>query len=95
MVTGGIMGIGGAVAEELLGLGAQVLVIARNADEVAQPVAEWTSCPPLAWSPASAPQPAERHSQKTPPQREWRTKPICDLLHTIPDKFVTKAAIYP
>ncbi|MBC6609075.1 SDR family oxidoreductase [Hymenobacter sp. BT188] len=42
LVTGGTKGIGRAVAEELLGLGAQVLITARHADEVAQAVAEWT-----------------------------------------------------
>ena len=42
LVTGGTKGIGRAVAEELLGLGAQVLITARHADEVAQAVTEWT-----------------------------------------------------
>ena len=43
LVTGGTKGIGFAVAEELLGLGAQVLITARHAGEVAQAVAGWTS----------------------------------------------------
>lgn len=41
LVTGGTKGIGWAVAEELLALGAEVLIVARNADDVAAAVAEW------------------------------------------------------
>ncbi len=43
LVTGGTKGIGYAVADELLALGADVLIAARNADEVAQAVAGWTA----------------------------------------------------
>ena len=43
LVTGGTKGIGWAVAEELLTLGAEVLIVARNAEEVAAAVAGWTS----------------------------------------------------
>lgn len=43
LVTGGTKGIGRAIAEELLGLGAEVLIVARNGAEVAQAVAEWTA----------------------------------------------------
>lgn len=42
LVTGGTKGIGWAVAEELLTLGAEVLIVARNAEEMAAGVAEWT-----------------------------------------------------
>jgi tropinone reductase I len=41
LVTGGTKGIGEAVAAELLGLGAQVTVVARNAEEVSARVAAW------------------------------------------------------
>jgi Tropinone reductase 1 len=41
LVTGGSRGIGAAIAEELLSLGAQVMVVARNAEEVAARVAQW------------------------------------------------------
>ncbi|OGX83749.1 SDR family oxidoreductase [Hymenobacter coccineus] len=43
LVTGGSKGIGWAMADELLALGADVLVVARNADEVAAAVAAWTA----------------------------------------------------
>lgn len=41
LVTGGTKGIGRAVAEELLGLGAAVVIVARNAEEVAACCATW------------------------------------------------------
>ena len=41
LVTGATKGIGRAVAEELLHLGAQVLIVARDAADVAQTVADW------------------------------------------------------
>jgi Tropinone reductase 1 len=43
LVTGGTKGIGLAVAEELLGLGAEVLIVARTAADVAARVAAWGS----------------------------------------------------
>lgn len=43
LVTGGTKGIGLAIAEELLALGAEVLVVARNETEVAAAVADWTA----------------------------------------------------
>lgn len=42
LVTGGTKGIGRAVAQELLDLGADVFIVARNAEEVAATVAGWT-----------------------------------------------------
>ena len=36
LVTGGSRGIGAGVAEELLGLGAETLIVARNAEAVAR-----------------------------------------------------------
>lgn len=42
LVTGGTKGIGRAVAQELLDLGATVLIVARDAAEVAATVADWT-----------------------------------------------------
>ena len=41
VVTGGTKGIGRAVAEELLSLGSEVLIVARNEIEVADTVADW------------------------------------------------------
>lgn len=41
VVTGASKGIGKAVAEELLSLGAEVLCVARGADELGKSVAEW------------------------------------------------------
>ena len=41
VVTGGTKGIGRAVAEELLSLGSEVLIVARNETEVADTVADW------------------------------------------------------
>lgn len=41
LVTGGSRGIGAGVAEELLGLGAETLIVARNAEAVATRVAQW------------------------------------------------------
>ncbi|WP_375417576.1 SDR family oxidoreductase [uncultured Hymenobacter sp.] len=43
LVTGGTKGIGYAVADELLSLGAEVLIVARNANDVAAAVAGWTA----------------------------------------------------
>ena len=41
LVTGGTKGIGRAVAEEFLALGAEVFIAARDGDEVARTVAAW------------------------------------------------------
>ena len=41
LVTGGTKGIGRAIAEEFLGLGAEVMIVARNSKEVHATVAEW------------------------------------------------------
>jgi Tropinone reductase 1 len=41
LVTGGSRGIGGAIAEELLSLGAEVLIVARTAEPVAAQVMQW------------------------------------------------------
>jgi Tropinone reductase 1 len=41
LVTGGTKGIGRAIAEEFLGLGAEVLIVARNSKEVHATVEEW------------------------------------------------------
>jgi tropinone reductase I len=41
LVTGGTKGIGHAIAEEMLGLGAAVYIVARNADEVDRCIASW------------------------------------------------------
>lgn len=41
VVSGATKGIGRAIAEELLALGAEVLIVARNAQEVAQTVGEF------------------------------------------------------
>jgi len=43
LVTGATKGIGLAIADELLTLGARVVIAARNADEVHAQVAEWTA----------------------------------------------------
>ena len=43
LVTGGTKGIGRAVAEELLALGAEVLIVARSQDDVTDVVADWTA----------------------------------------------------
>jgi Tropinone reductase 1 len=42
LVTGGTRGIGRAIAEELLGLGATVTVVARHREEVADTLCYWT-----------------------------------------------------
>lgn len=44
LVTGGTRGIGRAVAEEMLALGAHVTIVARSEDEVHARVAEWRAC---------------------------------------------------
>lgn len=41
LITGGTKGIGFATAEECLALGASVVIVARNADDIAKTVAEW------------------------------------------------------
>jgi len=41
LVTGGTRGIGQAIATELLGLGAQVFVVARNAERLEQCLNDW------------------------------------------------------
>ena len=41
LVTGGTKGIGRAIAQEFLKLDAEVLIVARNEDDVAQTIANW------------------------------------------------------
>ncbi len=41
LVTGGTRGIGAAIAEELMALGAETLIVARKAEEVAARVTDW------------------------------------------------------
>ncbi len=41
LITGATKGIGRAIAEEFLGLGAEILIVARNEKEVNDAVAEW------------------------------------------------------
>jgi Tropinone reductase 1 len=41
LVTGGSRGIGAAIAEELMALGAEVLIVARKAEDVTAQVREW------------------------------------------------------
>ncbi len=41
LVTGGTKGIGAAIAEELLNLGAEVMIVARQEQEVTEAVADW------------------------------------------------------
>jgi Tropinone reductase 1 len=41
IVTGATKGIGRAAASDLLGLGAKVLIVARNSEEVAEAVSDW------------------------------------------------------
>jgi len=41
LVTGGTKGIGRAIAEEMLQLGAEVHIVARNSDEVEESIAGW------------------------------------------------------
>jgi Tropinone reductase 1 len=41
LVTGGTKGIGRAIAEEMLHLGATVFIVARNIDEVEESIAAW------------------------------------------------------
>ena len=48
LITGGTKGIGKAVVEEFLQLGADVVFTARHADEVAAAQAKWTACYPAA-----------------------------------------------
>jgi len=43
LITGGTRGIGTAIAEEFLSLGAEVLIVARSAPEVTSRVEEWTA----------------------------------------------------
>ena len=43
LVTGGTRGIGQAIATELLGLGAEVFIVARNQDRVDEALATWRS----------------------------------------------------
>jgi len=41
IVTGATKGIGRAAASDLLGLGAKVLIVARNSEEVDEAVSDW------------------------------------------------------
>lgn len=41
LVTGGTKGIGSAIAEEFLKLGAEVLIVARNENDLAQSISNW------------------------------------------------------
>ena len=41
LVTGGTKGIGHAIADEMLHLGAKVYIVARNTDEVEESIASW------------------------------------------------------
>lgn len=41
IVTGATKGIGRAAASDLLGLGAKVIIVARNSEEVAEAVSDW------------------------------------------------------
>lgn len=43
LVTGGTRGIGQAITTELLGLGAEVFVVARNAERLEEALGEWRS----------------------------------------------------
>jgi Tropinone reductase 1 len=43
LITGATKGIGKAIAEEFLNLGAQIFIVARNEDDVRQTITDWES----------------------------------------------------
>ncbi len=45
LVTGGTLGIGRAIAEELMMLGAEVRIVARNGERLQQRLAQWEAAP--------------------------------------------------
>jgi tropinone reductase I len=72
LVTGGTKGIGAAIAEELLNLGAEVLIVARKELEVNQAVADWRGRGLLASGMvADVSQPADRHNLLQLVENTW------------------------
>jgi Tropinone reductase 1 len=78
LVTGGTKGIGKAIAEEFLALGAEVCIISRNKEEADKVVKEWQKehLPATAVS-GDLSQPQQRESVAAQILKQW---PSLDIL---------------
>lgn len=93
LVTGGTKGIGKAITEELLALGAEVLIVARNEADVVATLKQWQQQQlPVHGMVCDVSKPAERHQLIASIQEKWGKLDI--LINNVGTNIRKKATEY-